>query len=97
MKESESAPRLEGELGRRRPRTGRGRRGGRVRSAGRAKGSMLEQFLRENASSLTFLGVTLGVFISRKFLILPVAIGLMLAQEQLAPAGLERARKLVRS
>jgi hypothetical protein len=49
--------------------------------------------LRANASSLTFLGITLGVFVSRKFLVLPLAIGLMLAQDKLAVAGLERARR----
>jgi hypothetical protein len=36
------------------------------------------------------------VFVSRKFLILPVAIGLMLAQDKLVDAGLERARRAVR-
>jgi hypothetical protein len=55
----------------------------------------MDRFLRENASSLTFLGVTLGVFLSRKFLILPVAVGLMLAQEHLATPGLQRARRAV--
>ena len=78
----------------------RGRRGGR---AGRGGSSMsvsvsrLEDLLRENASSLTFLGITLGVFVSRKFLVLPLAIGLMLAQDKLAVPGLERARRAVTS
>jgi len=62
----------------------------------RGDGSSLEQVLRDNASGLTFLGITLGVFVSRKFLILPVAIGLMLAQDKLVEAGLERARQAVR-
>jgi hypothetical protein len=65
------------------------------RGAGRDGAATLEQFLKKNAGSLTFLGVTLGVFISRKFLILPVAIGLMLAQEKLGAAGLERAQRAV--
>ncbi|HVE38589.1 MAG TPA: hypothetical protein VNM14_01795 [Planctomycetota bacterium] len=57
--------------------------------------SRLEDLLRENASSLTFLGITLGVFVSRKFLVLPLAIGLMLAQDKLALPGLEKARRAV--
>jgi hypothetical protein len=96
MKEPEGVPRVEAETGTRRPRRSRAgtRRGGpRLRVASSVNGS-LEQFLRENASSLTFLGVTLGVFLSRKFLILPVAVALMLAQERLTqmdPALLRRA------
>lgn len=88
MKESGTESRLEESL-----RTGRGSRR-RPRNGGR--NGTLEQFLKENASGLTFLGVTLGVFVSRKFLILPVAVALMMAQEQLAAAGLERARRRVR-
>jgi hypothetical protein len=95
MKEAEGAPRVDEAVGTRRPRrsTVGARRGGRVRVPRGLNGS-LEQFLRENASSLTFLGVTLGVFLSRKFLILPVAVGLMLAQDRLTrmdPALLRRA------
>ena len=60
MKEAESASRLEGSL-----RAGRGSR--RRPRNGHRNGSALEQFLKENASGLTFLGVTLGVFVSRKF------------------------------
>ena len=74
---------------------GRGRRGRRSPRNTDAT-SMLERFVKENAASLTFLGVTLGVFVSRKFLILPVAVGLMMAQEKLAAAGLERAARAVR-
>ena len=76
----------------------RGRRGGRIPRGGsslRVNVSRLEDLLRENASSLTFLGITLGVFVSRKFLVLPLAIGLMLAQDKLAVAGLERARRAI--
>jgi hypothetical protein len=72
---------------------GRFRRG--RRASRRTNAPSFERILRENAAGLTFLGVTLGVFVSRKFLILPVAIGLMLAQEKLADAGLERARRAV--
>jgi len=76
----------------------RGRRGGRVGRGGSSLSvnvSRLEDLLRENASSLTFLGITLGVFVSRKFLVLPLAIALMLAQDKLAVPGLERARRAV--
>lgn len=87
MKETESASRLEGSL--------RAVRGSRRRPRNSHRnGSALEQFLKENASGLTFLGVTLGVFVSRKFLVLPAAVALMMAQEKLAMAGLERARRL---
>jgi len=74
------------------------RRGGRVARGGSSLSvnvSRLEDLLRENASSLTFLGITLGVFVSRKFLVLPLAIALMLAQDKLAVPGLERARRAV--
>ncbi len=97
MKEPEGAPRVEDLVGTRRPRrsTARARRGTRVRSARTGNGS-LEEFLKENASSLTFLGVTLGVFLSRKFLILPVAVGLMLAQDRLARMDADSLRKVFR-
>ena len=72
------------------------RRGGaRIRVA-RNGNATLEQFLRENASGLTFLGVTLGVFLSRKFLVLPVAVGLMLAQDRLTQMIPSRARRGLR-
>lgn len=96
MKETESTQRVGTEAGSRRvPRARRVlRRGGRN---GRSLSvPTMENFLKENASSLTFFGVTLGVFLSKKFLILPVAVALMLAQEHLAMAGLERARRAVR-
>lgn len=56
----------------------------------------LEGFLRSNSSALSCLGITLAVFVSRKFLILPIAIALMMIQDKLAAAGLERAERLVR-
>lgn len=99
MKESDPT-RLETEPATRRG--GRRRRVARRNVASRTHGATLngrplERFLKENASGLTFLGVTLGVFISRKFLILPVAVALMLAQEKLGTAGLDRVRDAVRS
>jgi hypothetical protein len=56
----------------------------------------LDQFLKGNSSALTFLGITLGVFISRRFFALPVAVAVMLAQETLGMAGLTRAKQAVR-
>ncbi len=35
----------------------------------------------ENSSVLTFVGLTLGVFVSRKFFVIPMAVALTLAQE----------------
>jgi len=98
MKETET-PRIEttartGRTGRRRRRMARRTAFGRSRDA---SGRALERFLTENSAGLTFLGLTLGVFVSRKFLILPVAVALMLAQEKLVDAGLERVRRAVRS
>ena len=95
MKEAET--RLETEVrtargGRRRRRMSR--RNGSLGRTGDSK--IIERFLKENAAGLTFLGVTLGVFVSRKFLILPVAVALMLAQEKLVAAGLDRVRDAVR-
>jgi hypothetical protein len=96
MKEAENRG-LEGSLVQRRIRRGRQAswKGSRMRTPNGA--SLLEHFLKQNASGLTFLGVTLGVFVSRKFLILPLAIGLMLAQDKLGKAGLERAERAIRS
>ena len=91
MKEPETAPRIEEMTGTRRPRRG----GARIRVA-RNGNATLEQFLKENASGLTFLGVTLGVFLSRKFLVLPVAVGLMLAQERLLQLIPSRPRRGLR-
>jgi hypothetical protein len=96
MKEPEGAPRIEDVTGTRRPRRSRtdARRAGPRARVARNGNADLEQFLKQNASSLTFLGVTLGVFLSKKFLILPVAVGLMLAQDrllQLDPTRLRRA------
>jgi hypothetical protein len=56
----------------------------------------LERVLKENSSALTFLGITLGVFISRRFFALPIAVAAMLVQDTLGSAGLARARRAVR-
>ena len=98
MKEPEGAPRIENMTGTRRPRRARtgARRGGPRARIARNGNATLEQFLKENASSLTFLGVTLGVFLSRKFLILPVAVGLMLAQDRLMQLDPTRLRRALR-
>lgn len=88
----------EGLVGVRRPRT-RGRRGRPPAQLGTSSPSRvrtLDSFLKENSSSLTFLGITLGIFISRKFFALPVAVAAMLAQDTLGMEGLSRARKAVR-
>jgi len=81
--------------GRRRRRIAR-RTGSLPRGMSARNGQRVEQYLKNNAAGLTFLGITLGVFVSRKFLILPVAVALMLAQEKLVSAGLERVREAVR-
>jgi len=99
MREAE-APRLATEprtrrTTRRRRRMARGN-GSLRRTAASRNGQMVERFLKDNAAGLTFLGITLGVFVSRKFLILPVAVALMLAQEKLVSAGLDRVRQAVR-
>ncbi len=73
----------------------RGRRS-RLGAGGTDASAMLGRFVKDNAAGLTFLGVTLGVFVSRKFLILPVAVALTMAQEKLAAAGFERAARAVR-
>jgi hypothetical protein len=46
--------------------------------------------LQANASAFTFLGITLGVFVSRKFFVVPVAIAAMMAQD-LLKSGLDSA------
>jgi hypothetical protein len=100
MKEAETArletePRTERKGRRRRPTA---RRTGSLRRAEASRnGRVVERFLKDNAAGLTFLGITLGVFVSRKFLILPVAVAMMLAQEKLVEAGLDRVRQAVRS
>ena len=84
-------------------RTGRiGRRGRRMSRRNGAGGrpttrTGMERFLKDNATGLTFLGITLGVFVSKKFLVLPLAVALAMAQEKLVGASLDRVREVVRS
>src|SRR5258706_568375 len=42
--------------------------------------------IKANSSALTFLGITLGVFVSRKFFVVPIGVGAMLAQDFLRRA-----------
>jgi len=56
-----------------RRRRGRGSRSG-------ADGSM-DQVIKMHSASLTFLGLTLGAFISKKFFMLPLAVAWSLGQE----------------
>jgi len=96
MKETETVLGAEsrtGRMGRRRRRMSR-RNGSTARTP--STRPAMEQFLKENAAGLTFLGMTLGVFVSRKFLVLPLAVALMMAQEKLVGAGLDRVREIVR-
>jgi hypothetical protein len=46
-------------------------------------GRDLDTFVRSNAGVLTLVGLTLGVFISRRFLVLPIAVAAMIAQDTL--------------
>lgn len=39
--------------------------------------------IKANSAALTFLGITMGVFISRKFFIVPIGLGAMLVQDLL--------------
>jgi hypothetical protein len=54
-------------------------RRGRKRSSG--GGEDMNGVILKNSAALTFLGLTLGTFISRKFLVVPVAVLVTLAQE----------------
>ncbi len=58
------------------PAVRRGRRRKTAQATGDFGGAILE-----NSSVLTFVGLTLGVFVSRKFLVIPAAVVLTLAQE----------------
>lgn len=73
-------------VGRRRP----------LQSAFDSQERTLDQFLKSNSSALTFFGITLGVFISRKFFALPLAVVIMMAQDSLGTAGLSRVKQAVR-
>jgi hypothetical protein len=41
----------------------------------------IDRWVRANSGALTFLGITLGVFVSRKFLVLPLAAMAALASD----------------
>jgi len=41
----------------------------------------LDRLLRVHSGSLTFLGLTLGVFVSRKFFMIPLAVAASIVQE----------------
>ncbi len=44
-------------------------------------GRDLNRLILAHSGSLTFLGLTLGVFVTRKFLMVPIAVAACLAQE----------------
>jgi len=60
-----------------------------LRRSGRSKD--LTGMFYENSALLTFAGLTLGVFVSKKFFLVPVALGVTLAQEYVKSRVLERA------
>jgi hypothetical protein len=41
----------------------------------------LSRFVQSNSGILSFAGLTLGVFLSRKFFVLPIAVAFTVAQE----------------
>jgi len=53
-------------------------RRGRRRTPGK---SDLDRLLQVHSGTMTFLGLTLGVFVSRKFFMIPLAVAAALAQE----------------
>ncbi|MFN3487251.1 MAG: hypothetical protein ACK44W_17430 [Planctomycetota bacterium] len=55
--------------------------------------SQVERVLRANASGLTFLGLTLGVFVSRKFFVLPLAVWTILLQDAVSHVLRERSQR----
>jgi len=63
------------------------------RSLKEISGSDVERFVRKNASALTLVGMTLGVFVSKKFLILPVAVTATLLQDVLSDSLRRLGRK----
>lgn len=81
-----------GRTGIRRALRGRPRGGSRLR----AGGWDFDRLVRSNAATLTFCGLALGVFVSRKFFVLPVAVAAVLAQDLLA-GSLEAASPRLRS
>lgn len=59
------------------------RRAGRAERGGGASAVLEEGFVQNNGSTLSFLGLTLGVFVSRKFLVVPIAVALTYAMDAL--------------
>ena len=53
------------------------------RSAGIPETGELDRFLQSPSALCSFMGLTLGVFVSRKFFILPLAVAVTLGQELL--------------
>jgi hypothetical protein len=66
----------------------RHRRGPRTRAGSGAESSSLglDRWIRDCSSVCTFLGLTLGVFVSRKFLILPLAVAAITVQDTVRAA-----------
>ena len=65
------------------PSSFRSRRAAR-RERGEATSPVFEEgFIQNHGSTLSFLGLTLGVFISRKFLVLPIAVALTFVMDAL--------------
>jgi len=96
LHDPEATMRVRQTRGRRRGRRGSfASQGPRVTSAAGSAEWSLERILKSNSSALTFVGITLGVFISRRFFALPFAVALMMAQDSLGTAGLARAKKVV--
>jgi len=69
----------------------------RPKTSRRGSPGTVEHFLKQNAGAIAFAGVTLSVFASKKFHILPAAMVLMMAQEKLGIPGLERVARAIRS
>ena len=76
------------------PRTrSKGRRSSSTRPSSFSRGSRSWSGLLEaNASAFTFLGITLGVFVSRKFFAVPVAVAVMMVQDMIK-SGLDSAAR----
>jgi hypothetical protein len=70
----------------------------RTNRTGAAKAERLwdvDRFVKSNAGTLTLVGLTLGVFVSRRFFVLPIAIAAMTLQEALLDrleSGIDRLR-----
>jgi hypothetical protein len=65
------------------PSTFRSRRAARPDRGPSASPVFEEGFVQNHGSTLSFLGLTLGVFISRKFLVVPIAVALTFVMDAL--------------